>query len=114
MVDIDDKHRCHVLTNALRNGNPLPSTADFITSYGRFTVVHEAAGSVRARDALFIRLELNKIILLIFFLFSLILSVVLGVVMGVWEHNLDSGFGIGGGILGAIGIVEGFLTCLLK
>lgn len=114
MVDIEDKHRCHVLTNALRKFKTLPSGADFITSYSRFAVVDETPEDIHARCALLVQLELSKVIILLFLVCSLILSAVLGVVVGVWRQSLDSGLGVGGGILGLIGVVEGMLTWWLK
>jgi hypothetical protein len=80
----------------------------------RFAVVEEAPGNIGSRDALHVQLELNKVILLVFLIPSLILSIVIGVVAGVWRHSLDSGSRVGGGILGWMGIVEGFLTWWLK
>ena len=85
-----------------------------MTSYNRFTVTAESPGSIRQRDALLIRLELNKIILLVFLVSSFALSVVLGILAGVLRHSLDLGFGVSGGVLGLIGIAEGFLTWWLK
>jgi hypothetical protein len=114
MVDTDSEHRSQVLTKALHDIKTHPSTADFITSYARFAVVAEAPGTVRARDALLVKLELNSIILLAFVTSSIIGSIAVGVVVGMWRHNLDSGFGVGGGLLGVIGIIEGFLTWWLK
>jgi hypothetical protein len=76
--------------------------------------VAEAPGTVRARDALLVKLELNKVILLAFVASSIIGSIVVGVVAGICRHSLDSGFGVGGGLLGVIGVIEGFLTWWLK
>ncbi|KAJ8130922.1 hypothetical protein O1611_g2706 [Lasiodiplodia mahajangana] len=110
IVDIKAKHRCHVFTHALRKPGYVPDTADFLTSYGRFAVVDEARGNTCARDALLVRLELNKTMLLVFAASSIILAVILGVLAAVCRQSLNIGFGVFGGIVGVIGVMEGALT----
>ncbi|POR33114.1 Uncharacterized protein TPAR_06689 [Tolypocladium paradoxum] len=113
VADVDAApSRCHVLMRALRDTRSLPDTADFVASYGRFAVVYETPGSVRTRDTLLVRLDLNK--LLVFVATSIILSIGFGVLAGICQKSLDTGLGVFGAILGVIGIVEGFLTWLLK
>ncbi|KFZ13079.1 hypothetical protein V501_03894 [Pseudogymnoascus sp. VKM F-4519 (FW-2642)] len=114
IVDIDEKHRSHVLTNAMHTPDTLSRTADFLTSYRRFAVIQEAPGSICQRDALLIKLELHKVMLLMFLTISLLVSIGLGVMAGLLRHNVDSGLGVWGAILGVVGIVEGFLTWKLK
>jgi hypothetical protein len=115
VVNVDTApSRCHVLTRAVRDTRSLPDTADFVASYGRFAVVYETPGNVRTRDALLVRLELNKLTLLVFVTTSIILSIGIGVLAGIYRQSLDTGLGVFGAILGVISIVGGFLTWLLK
>lgn len=115
MVDIDvTPGRCHVLTKGVRDAESLPDTADFVASYRRFEVVYETPGNVRTRDALLVRLELNKPMLLVFVTMSIILSIGFGILAGICRQSLDTGLAVFGAILGVIGIVEGFFTWLLK
>ncbi|KFY13399.1 hypothetical protein V491_06405 [Pseudogymnoascus sp. VKM F-3775] len=114
IVDIDEKHRSHVLTNALHTPNTLSHTTDFLTSYRRFVVIQEAPGSICQRDALLIKLELHKVSLLIFSTISLLVSIGLGIIAGMLRHNVDSGLGVLGAILGVVGIIEGLLIWKLK
>jgi hypothetical protein len=115
VVDIaTDPSHCHVLTKAVQDTESLPDTADFVASYGRFAVFYETPGNVCTRDALLVRLELNKLMLLVFVIMSIILSIGFGVLAGIWRQSLDTGLGVSGTILGVIGIVEGSLTWLLK
>ncbi|KAH7120390.1 hypothetical protein B0J13DRAFT_680667 [Dactylonectria estremocensis] len=115
VVDVDAaSSRCHVLTRAVRDTGSLPDTADFVLSYRRFAVVYEAPGKVHIRDALLVRLELNKLILLVFVATSIILSIGFGVLAGIYRESLETGLGVFGAILGVIGIVEGLLTWLMK
>ncbi|KAM6516678.1 hypothetical protein FALCPG4_014853 [Fusarium falciforme] len=115
VVDVDaTPSRCHVLTRAVRDTGVIPDTADFFASYSRFAVVYETPGNVRTRDALLVRLEPNKLILLVFVTTSIILSIGSGVLAGICRQSLETGLGVFGAILGVIGIVEGFLAWLLK
>jgi hypothetical protein len=115
MVDIEaSPSRCHILTKAIRDTGSLSDTADFIASYSRFAVVNETTGNIRTRDALLVCLELNKLILLVFITVSILSSAGFGALAGICRHNLDTGLGVFGAILGVIGIVEGLLTWLLK
>ncbi|KAL6791624.1 hypothetical protein J3E68DRAFT_43083 [Trichoderma sp. SZMC 28012] len=114
IVDIGAEHRCHVLTKALHNPTEFPAGCDFVTSYRRFTALVEAPGSLRARDVLLIRLELDKLIFSAFVLLSLILSIICGVVVGFCWKSLDTGLGVFGAVIGVDGVVMGILTYLLN
>jgi hypothetical protein len=115
VVDVDaDPSRCDVLTSAIQDTKSLLDTADFVASYGRFEVVYETPGNIRDRDALLVRLEHNKVILLVFITTSIILSIGFGVLAGINRQSLETGLGVFGAILGAISFVEGFLTWSLK
>jgi hypothetical protein len=115
VVDVDAApRRCHILTRAVRGTGSLPDTADFLASYRRFEVIHETPGNVCTRDAFLIRLELHKVILLVFVTASIILAIGLGVLAGICQQSLETGLGVFGVILGVISMVEGFFTWLLK
>ncbi|TFB06746.1 hypothetical protein CCMA1212_000359 [Trichoderma ghanense] len=101
-VDIGAEYRCHVLTRALHNPRELPADCDFVTSYRRFTAVVEAPGTLRARDVLLIRLELDKLMLSAFVLLALVFSIVCGVVAGISWKSLDTGLGVFGAVIGLV------------
>ncbi|KAL5089425.1 hypothetical protein Trisim1_005702 [Trichoderma cf. simile WF8] len=105
IVDIGAEYRCHVLTKALHNPREFPAGCDFVTSYRRFTALVEEPGTLRARDVLLIRLELDKLIFSAFVLLSLILSIICGVVAGFRWKSLDTGLGVFGAVIGVAGVV---------
>ena len=61
-----------------------------------------------------IKLELHKVSLLIFSTISVLVSIGLGIIAGMLRHNVDSGLGVLGAILGVVGIIEGLLIWKLK
>ncbi|PTB69230.1 hypothetical protein BBK36DRAFT_1167088 [Trichoderma citrinoviride] len=101
-VDIGADYRCHVLTRALRNAKELPAGCDFITSYRRFAAIVEAPGTLRARDVLLIRLELDKLMLSAFVMLALVFSVVCGAAAGIVWKSLDTGLGVFGAVIGVV------------
>jgi hypothetical protein len=98
----------------LRNPKEIPARCDFVTSYRRFTALEEAPGTIRARDALLVRLEFNKIIFLAFSTLSIILSIISGAVAGVYMQSLDTGLGVFGAVIGVVGVVIGIPACHLS
>ncbi|KAJ4860214.1 hypothetical protein T069G_05202 [Trichoderma breve] len=114
VVDIGAEYRCHILTKALNNPREFPAGCDFVTSYRRFTALVEAPGTLRARDVLLIRLELDKLIFSAFVLLSLILSIICGVVAGFCWKSLDTGLGVFGAVIGVDGVVMGILAYFLN
>ncbi|KAI0386356.1 hypothetical protein F5Y04DRAFT_290028 [Hypomontagnella monticulosa] len=113
LVDIDTEHRCNVLTKACQSPENVPNTANFFVNYRLFEVIHENPESIRAGDALLVRLEVQKVVLLMFLFAAIIFSAVCSVVAGVCRQSLDTGLGVFGAVLGVIGIVEGYLTYIL-
>ncbi|KAL7929513.1 hypothetical protein V8C35DRAFT_195643 [Trichoderma chlorosporum] len=114
VVDIGAKHRCHVLTKALRNPREFPARCDFVTSYRRFAALAEAPGSSCARDVLLVRLEFDKLIFSALILLSIILSIICGVVAGFCWKSLDIGLGVFGAVIGVDGVVMGIIAYLLN
>ncbi|KAH8685099.1 hypothetical protein BGZ61DRAFT_534286 [Ilyonectria robusta] len=105
--------RCNILTIAARDTGCSLST-DFLTLHRHVAVMDEMSGSVYTREALLLCLEPNKFTLIVFIITSILLSIGFGVLAGLCQESLDTGLGVFGAILGLIGIVEGFLTWLLK
>lgn len=98
----------------MHNPREFPAGCDFVTSYRRFTALVEEPGTLRARDVLLIRLELDKLIFSAFVLLSLILSIICGVVAGFRWKSLDTGLGVFGAVIGVDGVVMGILAYFLN
>lgn len=105
--------RCNILKIAARDTGCSLST-DFLTLQRQVAVMDEMSRSVYTREALLLCLEPNKFTLIVFIITSILLSIGFGVLAGLCQESLDTGLGVFGAILGLIGIVERFLTRLLK
>lgn len=92
----------------------MPARCDFVTSYRRFTAPDEAPGTIRARDALLVRLEFDKLVFSAFAVLSIVSSIICGAVAGICWKSLDTGLGVFGAAIGVVGVVMGISTYFLN
>lgn len=109
-VDLDDIHYSHVLTKSLRHPDTLPLSPFFLQSYSRFTIKDEPGGSIMARDAVLMKLQVSRSAVLLLLILAMMVAVMAGLVAGMIWHSLDAVLGVFGAVATLVAFIEGFVT----